>query len=158
MGRRGICAEKSAFSKPLQPLQLDHGQIGINRGIWSERAISAMKPVTTVTAAWTIAKTAGEISKKLYEFGKGLKGRELKQQIDEILDQVRELKQSASELEDENRSLRDKLRFKSDEYEFSNPFRFAQNLSEMSEGSRILELQLGDQLEEPNQCCAFLRS
>ena len=81
-----------------------------------------MEPVTTVTTAWTIAKTAGEISKKLYEFGKSLKDRELKQQVDEILDQVRELKQSASELEDENRGLREKLRFKGDEYEFRNPF------------------------------------
>lgn len=81
-----------------------------------------MEPVTTVTTAWTIAKTAGEVSKKLYEFGKGLKDRDLKQQVDEILDQVRELKQSASELEDENRDLREKLRFKSDAYEFRNPF------------------------------------
>jgi hypothetical protein len=81
-----------------------------------------MEPVTTVTTAWTIAKTAGEVSKKLYEFGKSLKDRDLKQQVDEILDQVRELKQSASELEDENRDLREKLRFKSDAYEFRNPF------------------------------------
>src|SRR5439155_21024469 len=81
-----------------------------------------MEPVTTVTSAWTIAKTAGEISKKLYEFGKNLKDREAKQQVDEILDQVRDLKQSASELEDENRELREKLRFKSDDYEFRTPF------------------------------------
>lgn len=81
-----------------------------------------MEPVTTVTTAWTIAKTAGEISKKLYEFGKSLKDREAKQQIDEILDKVRELKQSASELEDENRELQEKLRFKSDEYKFDAPF------------------------------------
>jgi hypothetical protein len=81
-----------------------------------------MEPVTTVATAWTIAKTAGEISKKLYEFGKGLKDREMKQQLDEITDTVRELKQSASQLEDENRDLREKLRFKSDEYEFRNPY------------------------------------
>ena len=81
-----------------------------------------MEPVTSVTTAWTIAKTAGEISKRLYEFGKGLKDRDLKQQVDEILDQVRELKQSASVLEDENRELREKLRFKSEQYEFRNPF------------------------------------
>ncbi len=80
-----------------------------------------MEP-TTVATAWTIAKTAGEISKKLYEFGKGLKDREAKQQVDEILDKLRELKQSASELEDENRELGEKLRFKSDEYEFRSPF------------------------------------
>lgn len=78
-----------------------------------------MEPAT-VAAAWSIAKTAGEISKQLNEFGKGLKEREAKQQVDEILDKVRELKQSASQLEDENRELREKLRFKSDEFEFKN--------------------------------------
>jgi hypothetical protein len=81
-----------------------------------------MEPVTTVTTAWTIAKTAGEISKKLYEFGKGLKDREAKQQVDEIVDKLRDLKQSASELEDQNRELRETLRFKSDDYEFRTPF------------------------------------
>lgn len=81
-----------------------------------------MEPATAVTTGWTIAKTAGEISKKLYEFGKSLKDRDLKQQVDEIQDGLRELKQHASELEDENRALREKLRFKSDDYEFRNPF------------------------------------
>lgn len=81
-----------------------------------------MEPVSTVTTALTIAKAAGEISKKLCDFQKSLKDREAKQHVDEILDKVRELKQSASELEDENRALREKLRFKSDEYEFRNPF------------------------------------
>jgi len=81
-----------------------------------------MEPVTTVTTAWTIAKTAGEISKKLYEFAKSVKDRDAKQQIEEILDKLRELKQSASELEDQNRELREKLRFKGDDYEFRAPF------------------------------------
>jgi hypothetical protein len=81
-----------------------------------------LEPVTTVKTAWTIAKTAGEITKKLFEFGKSLKDREMKHQVEEILDKLRELKQSASELEDENRELREKLRFKSDAYEFRSPF------------------------------------
>ncbi len=81
-----------------------------------------MEPITTVTGAWTIAKTAGEISKKLYEFGKSLKDRDAKQHVDEIADRLRELKQSASDLEDENRELREKLRFKSDDYKFRTPF------------------------------------
>ncbi len=81
-----------------------------------------MEPATTVTTAWTIAKAAGEISKKLYELGKSIKDREAKQQVDELLDKLRELKQSASELEDENRELRENLRFKSDAYEFRSPF------------------------------------
>jgi len=81
-----------------------------------------MEPVTTVTTVWTIAKTAGDISKRLYELGKSIRDRDIKQQVDEVADKVRELKQSASELEDENRDLREKLRFNSDEYEFLHPF------------------------------------
>ena len=37
-------------------------------------------------------KAAGEVSKKLYELGKSLKDCEVKQQLDEILDNVRELR------------------------------------------------------------------
>lgn len=82
----------------------------------------SMEPISTITGAWSIAKAAGEISKRLYDLGKGLKDREEKQKVDEILDSVRELKQSASELEDENRELREKLRFKRDDYGFRTPF------------------------------------
>jgi hypothetical protein len=90
-----------------------------------------MEPITTtVTTAWTIAKTAGEISKKLYEFAKSLKDRDAKQRVDEILDQLRELKQSASVLEDENRDLRDKLRFSDQAYEFRTPFWYHKDRSE----------------------------
>jgi NTP pyrophosphatase (non-canonical NTP hydrolase) len=81
-----------------------------------------MEPVTTITAALSIAKTAGEVSKKLYELTKDVKDKDLKQRIDEIADEVRKLKQSASELEDQNRDLREKLRFKSDNFEFRTPF------------------------------------
>ena len=69
--------------------------------------------------------TAGEISKKLIEFGKAFKDRKIQQQIDDIVDELRELKQSASELEDENHEFREKLRFKSDDYDFRTPFHYA---------------------------------
>ncbi|HEY1801039.1 MAG TPA: hypothetical protein VGG46_08910 [Terriglobales bacterium] len=75
-------------------------------------------PITTIG----VVKGASEISKKLYELGKNVKDREHKQQIDEITDHVRALKRMAEELEDENRDLREKLRFKSDEFEFRNPY------------------------------------
>lgn len=81
-----------------------------------------MEPVTTITTAWGLAKSAGEISKKLAEVYKNLKDRDAKQQVDELLDKMHDLKRAASALEDENRDLREKLRFKSDEYEFQNPF------------------------------------
>jgi hypothetical protein len=75
-------------------------------------------PVT----GWGIVKTAGEVTRKLYEIVKDVKEREVKERIDEVLDQLRELKNQASELEDQNRELREKLRFKSDDYEFKTPF------------------------------------
>jgi hypothetical protein len=81
-----------------------------------------MEPFNTVTTAWTLTKTAAEISKKLFEIGNSIKDRKIQEQIDGIVGEMRGLKQSASELEDENRELREKLRFKSDDYEFRTPF------------------------------------
>lgn len=81
-----------------------------------------MEPASTITTAWTVAKTAAEVGKKLYALTKDVKDRDLKQQIDEVLDRLRELKHLASELEDENRELREKLRFKGEDYEFRSPF------------------------------------
>jgi hypothetical protein len=86
-----------------------------------------MEPVSAITTALTITKTAGEITKKLYDFAKSIKDRDAKQHVDEILDQLRELKQSAADLEQENRELREKLRFKSDEYVFRTPFWYGKN-------------------------------
>lgn len=55
-----------------------------------------MEPISTVTGAWTIAKNAGELSKKLYELGKSIKDRDIKQRLDENTDKLRELKHQAS--------------------------------------------------------------
>lgn len=74
--------------------------------------------------AWTIAKTAADLSTRLFKFRKELKSSEEKHQVDEILDTVSDLKHSASLLEDENRNLKEKLRFQSDEYVFRTPFRY----------------------------------
>jgi hypothetical protein len=80
-------------------------------------------PVTS----WSLVKTIADATKKLYDVAKGLKDYETKQKLDEVLDELRELKQSASKLEDENREQREKLRFKSDQYEFRNPFWYAKD-------------------------------
>lgn len=72
----------------------------------------------------TLVKIVAEASKKLHELIKTVKDREIKQKLDEVLDEFRDLKHKASELEDENRELHEKLRFKSDEFEFRNPFYF----------------------------------
>lgn len=111
-----------------------------------------MEPVTTtVTTALTIAKTAGEITKKLFEIGKSLKDREAKQQIDEILDRLRELKQSASQLEDQNRELREKLRFKSDDYEFRTPFYYDKAQPNQSLCPKCFANNIAAPMGEPGQ-------
>ena len=112
-----------------------------------------MEPVTTVTTALSIAKTAGEISKKLYDFAKSLKDREAKQQVDEILDKLRELKQSASKLEDENRALREKLRFKSDDYQFRSPFWYSKAHPDQPLCPKCFANEIAAPMGEPGQEC-----
>jgi hypothetical protein len=112
-----------------------------------------MEPVTTITAAWTLAKTAGEISKKLYDFQKGLKDRDAKQHVDDILDKLRDLKQSASALEDENRDLRAQLRFKSDDYEFRSPFWYHKTKPEQPLCAKCFSQKVAAPMGAPGQGC-----
>ena len=112
-----------------------------------------MEPVTTLTAAWNLTKAAGEISKKLYEYGKSLKDREAKQQVDEIADKVRELKYQASQLEDENRELREKLRFKSDDFEFRNPFWYHKANPDRALCAKCFAKEIAAPMGEPGQGC-----
>jgi len=114
-----------------------------------------VEPVSTVTTAWTIAKTAGEISKKLYEFGKSLKDRDAKQHVDEIVDNLRNLKQRAAELEDENRALREKLRFKSDEYEFRTPFYYHKDHPNQPLCAKCFALNTAAPMGETGQGCSM---
>src|SRR5215469_18443940 len=74
-----------------------------------------MEPISIVTGVIGIGD-------RVYKLAKNVKDHEIKHQLDEIGDELRDLKQSASKLEDENRELREKLRFKSDAYEFRTPF------------------------------------
>lgn len=123
-------------------------------GMGHRRTIAGMDPITTVTSTWGIAKTAGEISKKLYEFAKSLKDRELKHQVDEILDQVRELKQLASQLEDENRGLREQLRFRTDDYEFRTPFYYEKSHQDRPLCPKCFAKNVAAPMGEPGQGCA----
>ena len=83
--------------------------------------------------------------------GKGLKDREAKHQVDLTADQVRELKQAASELEDENRDLREKLRFKSEDYEFRTPFRYHKARPDQPLCVKCFASNIEAQMGEPGQ-------
>ena len=47
-----------------------------------------MDPITSLS----LAKTAAELTRQLYDVAKGLKDREAKQRLDEVLDKLRVLK------------------------------------------------------------------
>lgn len=104
-------------------------------------------PVT----AWSIAKTAAEISKKLFALGKRVKDHEIKQQLDEIADEVRELKQTASELEDQNRELREKLHFKGDDFEFRTPFWYEKAHPDQALCPKCFAKNIRGQMGQPGQ-------
>lgn len=70
----------------------------------------------------TLFNAIAQAGKAIYEIAQGTSKLETKQQLMEVYDTLMNLKQKAAELEDANRELREKLRFKSDEFEFKNPF------------------------------------
>ena len=113
-----------------------------------------MEPITTVTGALTLVKSAADVSKKLNEVWKGLKDRETKQQIEAILDNLHDLKQSAAALEDENRELREKLRFKSDYYLFRTPFWFTKDNPIQALCPKCFAQQIAAPMGEPGQGCS----
>ncbi len=112
-----------------------------------------MEPITTVTGALTLVKSAAEVSKKLNEVWKELKDRETKQQVEAILDNLHDLKQSAAAIEDENRELRERLRFKSDHYEFRTPFWYAKDNPELALCSKCFAQQIVAPMGETGQGC-----
>jgi len=85
----------------------------------------AMEPQSGLTLFNAIA-TAG---KTIYDIAQGTSKLETKQQLMEVYDILMNLKREASELEDQNHDLKEKLRFKSDDFEFKNPFLVRQETS-----------------------------
>ena len=79
-----------------------------------------MDPQTGLTLFNAIA-AAG---KTIYGIAQGTSKLEEKQELMEVYDTLMNLKRDAAELEDRNRDLNQKLRFKSDDFVFKNPFWF----------------------------------
>jgi hypothetical protein len=75
----------------------------------------------TGLALFNAIATAG---KTLYEVTQGVSNLDTKRQLMEVYDTLMSLKREASDLEDENHDLKERLRFKSDDFEFRNPFYF----------------------------------
>ena len=106
-----------------------------------------MDPAT----GWTIVKNVADATKKLYDIAKGVKDYETKRQLDGVLDELRGLKQQASDLEDENRNLREQLRFKSDEFEFRNPFHYEKKYPDRPLCAKCFAKQVIAPMSEPYQ-------
>lgn len=105
-----------------------------------------MDPVS----GWTIVKNVADAAKKLYEIGKSVKDQEIKHRVDEVADELRDLKQQASELEDENRTLKERLRFKSDDFEFKNPFHYEKKYPETPLCAKCYSKDVKGPMSEPH--------
>lgn len=71
---------------------------------------------------FSLFRTVTEAAKRIADVAKDVKDYETKKKLGEVQDIMISLKQAASELEDENHDLKEKLRFRSDDFEFRNPF------------------------------------
>jgi hypothetical protein len=109
-----------------------------------------MEPITTGLG---IVKGLAELGQRLYDVLKNLKDREAKQHVGEILDKLQELKQRASQLEDENRDLREKLRFKSEEFEFRTPFWYRKSNDSQPLCPKCFAKEIAAPMWEPGQRC-----
>ncbi len=74
--------------------------------------------------ALTLFNAIAAAGRTIYDIAQGTSKMEEKQQLMEVYDTLMNLKREAAELEDENHDLKAKLRFKSDDFDFKNPFWF----------------------------------
>lgn len=79
-------------------------------------------PVTEIATGISIAKSAAGAINKLHDLYKSTQDRDLKQKIEDVIDELRDLKHQASLLEDENRDIKEQLRFRTDDYQFDGRF------------------------------------
>lgn len=66
--------------------------------------------------------TIAEAAKKIGDILRAVKDHETKEKLNEVYDTLTSLKQNAANLEDQNRELKERLRFKSEDFEFRRPF------------------------------------
>lgn len=78
-------------------------------------------------AGLTLFNAIAAAGRTIYDIAQGTSKLEEKQQLMEVYDTLMNLKREAAELEDQNRDLKHELRFKSEDFEFKNPFWFEKN-------------------------------
>ena len=107
----------------------------------------------TGLALFNAIATAG---KTLYEVTQGVSNLDTKRQLMDVYDTLMNLKREAAELEDENRSLKAKLRFKSDDFEFKNPFWFEKTHPDRPLCPRCFAQEIAAPMGEPKPGNSFL--
>ncbi len=75
-------------------------------------------------AGLTLFNAIAAAGRTIYEIAQGTSKLETKQELMDVNDTLMNLKRAAGDLEDQNRELKEKLRFKSEDFEFRNPFWF----------------------------------
>ena len=70
----------------------------------------------------TLFNAIATAGRTIYDLAQGTSKVEEKRQLMEVYDTLMNLKREAADLEDQNRDLKEKLRFKSDDFEFRMPF------------------------------------
>jgi uncharacterized protein with PIN domain len=80
-------------------------------------AMEAQPGLTLFNAIATAGRT-------IYELAQSASSSDTKRQMMDVYDTLMNLKRDAPDLEDQNRELKEKLRFRSDDFEFKNPYWF----------------------------------
>ncbi len=75
-------------------------------------------PVTGLTLFSAITT----VGKTVFNLAQAASNMDAKAQLMDVYDTLMNLKRQAGDLEDENRELKNKLRFKSEDFDFRNPF------------------------------------
>ena len=100
-------------------------------------------------AGLTLFNTIATAGKTIYDIAQGTAKLETKQQLMEVYDSLMSLKREAAELEDQNHDLKNKLRFKSDEFEFKNPFWFDKNFPDRALCPKCFSKQIAAPVSAP---------
>ena len=102
-------------------------------------------------AGLTLFNAIATAGKTIYDIAQGTAKLETKQQLMEVYDALMNLKRDAAELEDENHDLKEKLRFKSAEFEFKNPFWFDKNFPDRALCPKCFSKQIVAPVSAPYQ-------
>jgi hypothetical protein len=75
-------------------------------------------------AGLTLFNAIATAGRTIRDLAQGVSNSDTKRQMMEVYDTLMNLKSAAADLEDQNRELKEKLRFRSEDFEFKNPFWF----------------------------------